>query len=212
MTRTLDLRDALGDAPRAMASVHDSTFDLESALGTLPPRDQGRRPVRNVLLRSSGTGAPGWSARAALDTDHRALISMMFEALAVGGLDEEAVATRLLQRMPTLWTARDQAERAGGETESGASAEARAALVAEPGVRERVASIALEWFPPGSTIEWSDEVDEDGDGYHLMSVRTPVAAAEAHRAYLAFVGAWARAEPPEKRARIRVSCRPGAAG
>ena len=79
-------------------------------------------------------------------------------------------------------------------------------------ILERVSRLARACFPPGSTVEWSDEVDERGDVYGLMTVHSPAPPVATHESYRAFIHAWVRAEPPVNRARIRVSCRPGAGG
>jgi len=172
VTQTLDWREALGETPAAPRPSEERTTDFDHVMRSLVAGEREGGAVRNLPIRSSGTETPRWTARAALDTDHRRLISMMFEPIAGGRLDEEIDAT----------------------------------------IRERVSRLALQRFPPGSTIEWSDEVDEIGDVYSLMSVRTPATPSATHDAYRAFVGAWVRAEPPENRSRIRVSCRPVADG
>jgi hypothetical protein len=45
-----------------------------------------------------------------------------------------------------------------------------------------------------------------------MTVVSPATSAATHEAYVAFVRAWAHVEPPDRRRRIRVSCRAGVLG
>ena len=79
-------------------------------------------------------------------------------------------------------------------------------------VIETASQLALRSFPAGSTIAWSDDVDENDVPLKLMTVVSPATLAATHEAYVAFVRAWVRAEPPELRRRIRVSCRVGVFG
>lgn len=79
-------------------------------------------------------------------------------------------------------------------------------------VIETASQLALRAFPAGSTVEWSDDVDENDAPLKLMTVVSPATPAATHEAYVAFVRAWVRAEPPELRRRIRVSCRVGVLG
>ena len=77
---------------------------------------------------------------------------------------------------------------------------------------ESVRQIALRSFPDGSSIEWSDDEDESGAPLKLMTVLSPAPVDVTHEAYMAFIRAWVQAEPPERRRRVRVSCRPGVLG
>ena len=69
--------------------------------------------------------------------------------------------------------------------------------------------IARSTFPAASRFNWSDDVDEIGTPYSLMSVVSPGSSHEIHEAYLAFVRTWVREEPPERRSQIRVAYRAG---
>ena len=212
MTQTLDWREALGNAPVAIRSADERTIDLDQVMRSLVTGGHERGSVRNFLVRSARTDTPGWTARAALDTDHRRLISMMFEAVVGGHLDEDDVAARLVERVFALRSSLGDAEegRWMPEHESAALHVVDAAI--DSTILDRVSQLARECFPAGSTVEWSDEVDESGDVYNLMTVHSPAAPAATHESYRAFIDAWVRAEPPEIRSRIRVSCRPGAGG
>lgn len=79
-------------------------------------------------------------------------------------------------------------------------------------VIETAKALALRSFPAGSTVEWSDDVDENGVPLTLMTVVSPATPAATHEAYVAVVRALVRAERPELRRRIRVSCRAGVLG
>ena len=79
-------------------------------------------------------------------------------------------------------------------------------------VLETASQLALRAFPAGSTVEWSDDFDENDAPLKLMTVVSPATSAATHEAYVAFVGAWARVEPPDRRRRIRVSCLAGVLG
>jgi hypothetical protein len=79
-------------------------------------------------------------------------------------------------------------------------------------VLETAKALALRAFPAGSTVEWSDDVDENDVPLKLMTVVSPATSAATHEAYVAFVRAWAHVEPPDRRRRIRVSCRAGVLG
>lgn len=85
-------------------------------------------------------------------------------------------------------------------------------LAVDPAVLETARALALRAFPAGSTVEWSDDVDENDVPLELMTVVSPATPAATHEAYVAFVRAWVRAEPPERRRRIRVPCRAGVLG
>ena len=109
----------------------------------------------------------------------------------------------------------------GSSQDAGPSREAPSAEAAgvpsegvavDPEVLETAKALALRAFPAGSTVEWSDDVDENGVPLELMTVVSPATSAATHEAYVAFVRAWVRAEPPDRRRRIRVSCRAGVLG
>ncbi len=72
--------------------------------------------------------------------------------------------------------------------------------------------IARRTFPAAPRVGWSDDVDEMGTPYKLLSIVSPGSSHEIHEAYHAFVRTWVREEPPERRSRIRVACRAGMSG
>ena len=61
-------------------------------------------------------------------------------------------------------------------------------------------------------FDWSDEVDESGEPFELLGVVSAASPEEIHEAYLAFMRAWVREVPPERRKRIRVAFRAGVSG
>ena len=212
MTQTLDWRDAIGDAPSAPRSPDVRTVDLESLLGQFEVTPSERAQVRNVLVRARGSGEHAWSARAAFDTTQRSLLSLMFAPAGGGRPDEAEFGARLVERL--LAPAVSDRDAVPG----------RVMPVVEPvdtqvdgsvldgSALESVRQLALRSFPEGSSVEWSDDVDEIGAPLHLMTVLSPAPADVTHEAYLAFIRAWVRAEPPERRRRVRVSCHPGVRG
>lgn len=212
MTQTLNWRDAIGDAPLAPRSPDVRTLDLESLLGQFEVTPLGRTQVRNVLVRARDGGGHTWSARAALDTTQRSLLSLVFASSGEGRPDEAKIVARLVERLP-----------APAVSDSNA-VPGRVMPVVEPvdthgedpvldgSALESVRQVALRSFPEGSSVEWSDDVDESGAPLKLMTVLSPAPADVTHEAYLAFIHAWVRAEPPERRRRVRVSCHPGVSG
>ena len=68
---------------------------------------------------------------------------------------------------------------------------------------ESLRQIALRSFPEGSSVVWSDDVDESGAPLKLMTVLSPAPADVTHEVYLGFIRSWVRDEPPERRQRSR---------
>lgn len=97
-------------------------------------------------------------------------------------------------------------------TTSEAAPEEPTAVSVEPadvnaGAVDAAERVARSTFPAASRFDWSDDVDEMGTPYKLLSIVSPGSSREIHEAYLAFVWRWVREEPPERRSRIRVACR-----
>ncbi len=137
---------------------------------------------------------------------------MIFEEAVGGRLDEVDVAARLIERMFALRMPQGDEHEGRRMPEPGAAEREGLGAAIDSTILDRVSRLAQACFPAGSTVEWSDEVDERGEVYGLMTVHSPAPPAATHEAYRAFIDAWVRAEPPTTRARIRVSCRPGAGG
>ena len=212
MTQTLSWRDAIDDAPLAPRSPDVRTADLESLLGQFELRPTGRPQVRNVLVRARESGGRTWSARAAFDTTQRRLLSLMFAPSGGGRPDEARIVALLVERLLApgvsdrdavpgrIMPAVEPVDTHGEDS------------VLDGSALESVRQVALRTFPEGSSVEWSDDVDESGAPLKLMTVLSPAPADVTHEAYLAFIHAWVRAEPPERRRRVRVSCHPGVSG
>lgn len=211
MTQTLNWRDAIGDAPLAPRSPDVRTVDLESLLGQFEVTPAGRTQVRNVLVRARDGDGRTWSARAAFDTTQRSLMSLMFAPSGGERPDDAAFVARLIERL--LAVAVPDCDSVPGRVPVVDPVDAQGDVaVLDGSALESLRQIALRSFPEGSSVEWSDDVDESGAPLHLMNVFSPAPADVTHEAYLAFIHAWVRAEPPERRRRVRVSCRPGVSG
>ena len=119
------------------------------------------------------------------------------------------------RRIARLSTFAESSQDAGPSREAPSAQAAGVAskdLAVDPAVLARAKALALRTFPTGSTVEWADDLDENDVPLELMTVVSPATPAATHEAYVAFVRAWVRAEPPERRRRIRVACRAGVLG
>ena len=83
------------------------------------------------------------------------------------------------------------------------------ALLMDAAILERVSRACI---PPGSTVEWSGEVDERGDVPGFATAHDPALPVATHESCRAFIHAWVRAEPPVNRSRIWVPVRHGVGG
>ena len=212
MTQTLDWHDALGDARQVAPPSDARTVGFDSLLATFDMARSERAAVRNFAVRGTGRRGQSWKARAAFDTMQQSLVASTWCAAGGGGPDEAELLERLMERLCAL-TATAQAV---GSSHRAPSAEAGGApsrgLAVEPAVLDTASQLALRAFPGGSRVEWSDDVDENDVPLKVMTIMSPVTSAATHEAYVAFVRAWVRAEPPDRRRRIRVSCRAGVVG
>ena len=212
MTQTLDWHDALGDARQVAPPSDARTVDFDSLLSKFDIARSERASVRNVVVRGTGRGGQFWKARAVFDTMQRSLVASTCFAAGGGGPNEAELVKRLIERLCAFpGSAQDagSSHNAPSDEAGGAPSEG---LAVDPAVLETASQLALRAFPAGSTVEWSDDVDENDVPLKLMTVVSPATSAATHEAYVAFVRAWVRAEPPDRRRRIRVSCRAGVLG
>lgn len=212
MTQTLDMHDALGVGKPAPRTSDVVTADFDSVFSQFDVAHSERTMVRNVVVRTTGGGAHALRARAAIDAVQRSLIKLAVIEAGESDREDLAFISRLLERLTTL------APLARGPASAGmAASDEVAGLPSEVppidgAALEAAHRIALSVFPEGSMIHWSDDEDEDGSPLKLMTVESSAPAGVIHAAYLEFMRAWVRAEPSDRRRRIRVSWRVGALG
>lgn len=211
MTQTLDLRDVLGESSSPHRRPGDRTNDLRTLLEQQGDRGSERLTVRNVVVMTGADRAHRSKSRAAFDLKRGAVIDVELPALA-GGPDRERLAASITAHVVagSLWAY-------GSASKSRRASVASTAVSLEPtdanvGAVDAAERIARSTFPAASRFAWSDDVDEMGAPYNLLSVVSPGSSHEIHEAYLAFVRAWVREEPPDRRSRIRVAYRAGVSG
>jgi hypothetical protein len=212
VTETLGLHDALGDVQQAAPPSDARTVDFGSLISRFDTPRSERASVRNVVVRGSGRGGRLWKARAAFDTRQRSLVASPDFGAGGGGPDEAELVKRLIERLCAFPGSTREAVSSHDAPSDEAGGVPIEGLGVDPAALETASQLALRAFPAGSTVEWSDDVDENDVSLKLMTVVSPAASAATHEAYVAFVRAWVRAEPPDRRRRIRVSCRAGILG
>jgi hypothetical protein len=181
----------------------------------LSPFDEARSErasVRNVVVGGSGRGGRLWKARAAFDTMQRSLVASPDFVAGDGGPGEAELVTRLMERLCAFPGFTQDAVSPHDVPSDAAGGVPIEGLAIDPTVLETASQLALRVFPAGSRVEWYDDVDENDVPLELMTVSSPASATATHEAYVAFIRAWVRAEPPQRRRRIRVSCRAGILG
>ena len=151
-------------------------------------------------------------ARAAIDAVQRSLIKLA--VIEAGERDREDLEfiSRFLERLNTIAPLARGAASAGIASSDEVAGLPYEVLPIDGASLEAAHRIALSVFPEGSTIHWSDDEDEDGSPLKLMTVESSAPSGVIHAAYLEFMRAWVRAEPSDRRRRIRVSWRAGAVG
>lgn len=207
--QTLDWRDALGESAAPSKRPADRTFDLVTLLGEQGEVAGERSSVRNVLIVTSGDLARRSKSRAAVDL-RRGVVVDVDLAAAGEDVDRELLEDWIVKQVVSGSLVRYHA--AVRRSAAGAPPSVADSADVDTVGADAAERIARSAFPVASRFDWIDDVDESGEPFKLLGVVSAASPEEIHEAYLAFMRAWVRDVPPERRRRIRVAFRAGVSG